>query len=660
MNKLFATTARSRSSVQAGNNKEALEILREDYDLLPSGGRIMVDVLLGRVNRIAGYINHGVIEYRDLMLEQTRIGLSITNLIDELSNDATKSPSSPEKISMEYLTEKYSDLKILVEKELEETENQENAKEAMEEIQKFLSSFIPELKGFSNNFHEKLISQVRDENIFKIAPKRVFVFGESNAGKTTTINNLLRSDVFDSELFPASDQFSLTQTLNCGEHEGGLIIYDSPGIGDQAIPENITRAALSVKQKEKKQVSEIIIIDATKNKKEGTDKFRKLDEPEMLKYIDKDAYFKHKDNISGKEFKVTDFQNWAKSKFDFFIFVVPCGWTKGLNERQIEFLEDFYSKYGDEQKVFKVLNILNDRKNSRYKEKNEELDEDIKFALENSIKGFKSNNFPHPEDWIFVESNFGKGFDRVIESMAKSLSPETLISIEKSIKTDYSHLIHQKIDEFYLKYVSFVASIVGCYPVDFWVDGNTLLSYSVKSIFVISEYIYQDSKNINPDILDNFIKMIKKTKKDYKDTSYYKTVVVNKPPEYIGTNIPLVDALIKLSGGDVYREVPPENKKVKQQDEEKFYRIGGNFAITATLAVGVSLYEIYRSKQQFTEPAFLAKVNQLHAQISQDFVPLDIPEKLRKHKHSGLRALKIKEIQPKIETFAKKYLHNLK
>ena len=660
MNPFFEITDLCRKEIQAGDSKKALDILNENSGLLSSDQREMIVVLLGRINRITRDKYLGFIGPETWMPEEIRISAAVSYVLNDISDKVTLRSDIQEETNTTNLIDKYVELKLIVEEEHQEHENQENAKEAMEEIQKFLSNFIPELKDFSINFHEKLISTVRDENIFKIEPKRVFVFGESNAGKTTTINNLLKSGIFNSEIFPASDKFSLTQTLNCGEHEGGLIIYDSPGIGDKPIPDNITRAALSIKQKEKKQVDEIIILDATKNKNEGAEKYRKLGESEMLKYINEDAYLKYKDNISGKEFKVSDFQNWAKSKFDFFMFVVPCGWRNGVNERQIEFLEDFYKTIGSDKKVFKIFNIINNREQSRYKENIKELDNDIIFSFEEAVKEFKDNNFPYPEDWIFVDSYYGKGFDKVIKSMAQSLSPDILISIEKSIKSEYSHLIHHKIDEFYLKYVSFVSSIVGCYPVDFWVDGSTVLSYSIKSIFIVSEYIYQDSKNINPNILDNFIKKIKKSKKDYKDTSYFKTETINHPPKYKGTNTIVGDWLNDAFGNGNYEYIPPEEKKIRVEDEEKFYRIGGQFAITATLAIGISLYEIYRGKKQHTESELLKKINQLHAQILKELVPLDIPEKLRKHKHRETRALKVKEIQPKIENFAKKYLYNLK
>lgn len=658
MNPLFEITVRCGKEIQVGDSKKALDLLNENVALLSPDYREMVVLLLGRINRITREKHLGLIAPETWLLEETKISSAVLYVLNDISDKLTKNLDIHKETNIKNLTDKNSELKLIVEEEYQEIENQQNAKEAMEEIQKFLSSFIPELKDFSINFHEKLISKVRDENVFKIEPKRVFVFGESNAGKTTTINNLLKSDIFDSEIFPASDKFSLTQTLNCGEHEGGLIIYDSPGIGDKPLPDNITRAALSIRQKEKEQVDKIILIDTTKNKNEGTNEFRNLDESEMLKYINEDAYLKYKNNITGKEFKVSDFQNWAKSKFDFFMFVVPCGWRNGVNYKQVEFLEDFYKTIGIDKNVFKIFNIINNREQSRYKKNIKELDSDIIFSFEEAVKEFKDNNFPFPEDWIFVDSYYGKGFDKVIESMAQSLSPDVLISIEKSIKADYTHLIHRKIDEFYLKYVSFVSSIVGCYPVDFWLDGSTLLSYSIKSIFIVSEYIYQDSKNINPNILDNFIKKIKKSKKDYKDTSYYKTETVNQPPRYKGTNTIVGDWFNDVFGNGNYEYLPPKEKKTKVEDEEKFYRIGGQFAITATLAIGISLYEIYRGKKEYNESELLKKINQLHAQISEELTPLDIPEKLRKHKHRESRALKIKEIQPKIENFTKKYLHN--
>jgi hypothetical protein len=177
-------------------------------------------------------------------------------------------------------------------------------------------------------------------------------------------------------------------------------------------------------------------------------------------------------------------------------------------------------------------------------------------------------------------------------------------------------------------------------------------------MFLISEYIYQDSKNINPNILDNLIKKIKKDKKDYKDVGYYKPEIKNEQV-YVGTGVEALDIIRTYFGYETYMTVTKE-EKVLQKEEKKYYRIGGQLAITTTLAIGIALYEVYRGKKVYSESEFLSKINQLHVQISKDFTPIYIPEKLRKYKHKQLRTAKINEIQPKIEDFTRKYLQVVK
>ena len=97
------------------------------------------------------------------------------------------------------------------------------------EIEAVMSTYIPDFgRKFSLDFTAAAIDEVREEKVFAIRTARALVFGETGVGKTTTINFLLNNPIF-----PTSGELSCTKSLACGEHSGGLIFYDSPGLGDE-------------------------------------------------------------------------------------------------------------------------------------------------------------------------------------------------------------------------------------------------------------------------------------------------------------------------------------------------------------------------------------------------------------------------------------------
>ena len=114
----------------------------------------------------------------------------------------------------------------------------------VKKIRNMMGDFIPGFDTkFPENASEKLISTIREEKLFLINTARAIVFGRTHVGKTTIINHLLNNPIF-----PTAGHLTCTLSIACGEHEGGLIFFDSPGIGDVRYQQNITRIILGMEQ----------------------------------------------------------------------------------------------------------------------------------------------------------------------------------------------------------------------------------------------------------------------------------------------------------------------------------------------------------------------------------------------------------------------------
>ncbi len=176
---------------------------------------------------------------------------------------------------------------------------------AMREIRRLMSSFIPDFaEKFPENFQDKLVSEIRGENLFRLQTFRAFVFGRIGAGKTTTINYLLDNDVF-----PATGELNCTRSLAAGEHKSGLIFYDSPGIGDKPRPENTTRTALCINQLDEDRIDTVRLIDITSKNAEGPLCYKTLSYEEFENEIKSEYYSENKEKIIVKEFPLIEFKN---------------------------------------------------------------------------------------------------------------------------------------------------------------------------------------------------------------------------------------------------------------------------------------------------------------------------------------------------------------
>lgn len=538
---------------------------------------------------------------------------------------------------LEWIEKQNDNIKIstLIENsnELQEIINDANnteTKKAMDEIKKILAEYIPELKDLSEHFQNKVFQEVRDENIFNINPKRVFVFGKSNAGKTTTINSLLNADVF-----PTSMELGCTQSLACGKHKGGLIFYDSPGIGDLDKEENITRAALGISQTDDANTSVIKLIDFSGNQLEGGNAFRLLSYNEIAKDINEEFYKNNQKNIIAKEFSVESFQEWSKDKYDFYVYVLSVGNGNGLDGQQLKFLKKLYSTKGSKLKLFKVMNIWNDKIHSNYKPSIDDLNNDTKVVIKQAIQRLSDEGIPNSDEWYFIESNFGNGLQTLVQGFADTLPIEDLVRIEQVVKSDYTHLIQNKIDKFFMDYVAKVASVIAVYPVDHSVQGHNLLSYSVNSIFVFAEYIYGSKKIIPSTQIDSILKKLKNAREDYKIK--IKKIEVIKERD-LRSGRPVADFINHKLLGNPEKEyyTDTEDKKKKKW----YYQVGGQPSVEIILAIGITIKKIHRthlSSQDITVQ-FANIYSESLIDVRKQIKPLNIPESLRKFKNRNLRS----------------------
>ena len=134
MKPIVEIISKCRTAIQEGDNKMALEFLKSEYSEFPFDIKGLVDVLFGRHHRIQRRMNLGVIHNEEWQIEETRISFSIVSIINELEIETNKSIRNKTNLSIEYLTDKYSGLKILLEEETEENENQQNSKDCLPSV----------------------------------------------------------------------------------------------------------------------------------------------------------------------------------------------------------------------------------------------------------------------------------------------------------------------------------------------------------------------------------------------------------------------------------------------------------------------------------------------------------------------------------------------
>lgn len=480
--------------------------------------------------------------------------------------------------------------------------------DAMNTVFEVLKRYIPEYEKMHANIKDRVLNDVKDENIFRCHQSRAFVLGRTNAGKTTLVNLML-----DKNIFPTSQELSCTKTIACGSHKNGLIFYDSPGIGDIPKQENITRAALNLEQLQYDPVDEITLIDISDKKNEGPniiDDEVKLDE--IAGEINSDYFLKNSENIVLKKFKVDNFQQWSRDKFNFIIFVINTEqrmyWPDGA------LLTELYKNQKEKSAIFKIINIHSTEEKTLEYFRN---DQNIIKIIEEANNRIKSDN---KDKWLMVDAKHGVGVDEMIRAFCERLPVDVIKQFSEIVNVKYSDIIHKKLLLIYFDCVARIASLVGCYKVNYKVDGENLLSYSMNSLLVIVSYLFENSiDNFPKNAIKTLILELKKERYTWKeitttvDVPEIKSVKVKK-----SSGNKVVDWVKDTVGIDSYQlQEVVENVSKEITDDKWYYQHGGVKAIEFTIAFGKTLTDFLACNRTITDEEFVKKMNSNSVQLNE-------------------------------------------
>lgn len=435
--------------------------------------------------------------------------------------------------------------------------------EAMARIRRTLNKYIPGLRLPLNL--EEIIDEAAKESAFKIKPTRAIIFGHVGVGKTTTINSLLESDIF-----PASGQLSCTRSLAAAQHRDGLIFYDSPGIGDDPEPENITRVALGIGQREEFKVDTIRLLDITETNQEGPKNYKKLALSQVADKIAKDVLKSLGGRVVGKEFTIKQFQLWqARHPFDFAVFMMSS--EKGLSFSDTELMKSLHAAHAEaSMKIFKVFNILHDR----YRPDEDELDSGIRNIFIQAKDRLRKAGLKDCDEWIIVDAKSGSGMEAFVESFADSLPVEALKNLANTLKREYAHVIQRKIDEHYLDFLAQITALVAVFPADHSAGRERLLNLALDSLMTVAEFMSpeKEAREARPLVLQ-IIGQIesKSTRRTYDRVKQYRW---REMPKFIS---------------DFFGLYEWKNVKV-----DEYYGVGGINAIRLVLALGLAVRELFR------------------------------------------------------------------
>lgn len=518
-------------------------------------------------------------------------------------------------------------------KENAEREISEQIQKGMKEINSIMSKFIPDFKEkFSNNVEDRTVAEIRRENTFKLKTARAFVFGRTRTGKTTTINYLL-----DSKVFPSSGQLTCTKSLACGEHKGGLIFYDSPGIGDAYLEENLTRVALGLSQEKESKygVKKIRLIDITSKSDEGANEFVEITDFQYFKEdIEEQFYLENKDRIKVKEFEIKKFQEWFKGQIDFFILMVNS--KIGLDDRQIEFLEEVIEN-NPNKPIFKLFNLDD---SETYTSNIIDLQRDTANLLKSIQEKLKIKKIEGHDKWFIVNARKGLGFKELIQEFADTLPINVLNQLEKQVRKEFLPILNQRLQDIFLDYVKNVAAILSVYPVDYSIKNKNLLSYAFQSLFVMADYVFSNSSHkLNAKHLEDLIEKLKSSK--FKVRYERRTVTEQelryknekesrlKPGFWRGVRASIS---VNLTDEYDYESVTVQkayyqdvNKTVSENTGDYYYAIGGIDVIEKILAVGAAIAEIYLSdaNEKYSKADFQNLISENHLLLSYRYQIID-------------------------------------
>ena len=475
---------------------------------------------------------------------------------------------------------------------LKEEKSQET-KTAMKKIRSLISEIIPNFENdFSENFHNKLIEELRDENIFKLSTVRALIIGSSGVGKTTIINHILGEPIF-----PTSNELSCTKSLACCEHQNGLIFYDSPGLDDDFKTENITRSTLLLPQLVYNQIHTIRLFDLTLKNLEGPEKFKKVPYEEFANEINREYYEKNKEKIVVKDCSLEHFQNWVKGKFDFILYVMDA--DEGIsNKYDVPLIKKIYSDLDKSCKIFKLINIKSDKKKTNYESDIEKIKGSYP-RVNQAIDRLK--DIPNGNKWYIIDAFFGLGFETLIEGFIKSLPAIVLMQIEGSIKKEYSNLVQMRLEQVFYDYVAKISAHLGVYPVNHEIKGESLLEFGIKSMIWVAEFMFGKGKNIKSVeaiTLDKFILDIKKAKTiekyGYNTRKIKVKEFIRRQPKHSDSIFGKLNNYFFEDWEDVYDKV---DKNKRERYYYNIYKIGGIETIELVMSIGKAMIDLYSVAQ---------------------------------------------------------------
>ena len=447
----------------------------------------------------------------------------------------------------------------------------------LKEIAEVMSGYIPQFdQKFILDFDQNAINEVRQEKTFEIQSARALVFGETGVGKTTTINYLL-----DSPVFPTSGELSCTKSLACGEHKGGLVFYDSPGLGDEAALENVTRIALGIPPLDEEPLETVSLLDITAHNQEGPALYETLAYADFEDEISQSFYQDHQDHIQGKAFKVEDFSAWASDNFDFYIFVSSS--NRGLPTPIARVLQAFDQVPAHQGKLFKVFNVFD----QQYQAEDEALPQAIRNKYQQAIDRSHKYGLYQADAWFLIDSQAGHGLEALIKAFAQALPLDVLRSLTQVVQKRYTHLIQEKLASYFFDYTAHIAALLAVFPVNHQTQGLQFFRFALDSMLTMARFVFADQANpAATQIVEDIVAQLEFSKKR-------KVYVEPRTPESSGG---FLSRLLQQLGRNTAK-AHPDAMPIQREAGETYFAVGGVDAIQVILAFGLTLQALHQTPQ---------------------------------------------------------------
>ncbi len=257
--------------------------------------------------------------------------------------------------------------------------------------------------------------------------------------------------------------------------------------------------------------------------------------------------------------------------------------VNGLGFPEQKFIKKLYETKGPGIKLFKVMNVLG----GQYNDNTDKLEATIRTRYHQAIKDLTESRVPNANQWFVIDAKNGKGIEELIRAFADTLPVHLLRQLEQGVRAAYSHIIHEKIESRFLDYVAHVACLVAVFPVDFTAQRKDVLSFAIKSLVIMAEYMFTNTgKQVSSTTLEGMIAEII-DKKKYR-ASYVKEIedVEERTGKFF------VDLWRDLRGSH-------ETRRVERHVLDGYHTgIGGIDALEFTVAIGLALRKIYNRNDE--------------------------------------------------------------